>query len=521
MNSSLTSTVRPSDDRPHRLGQPLVTARSVSKSFGATRALVDATMTIEAGSTHALVGRNGAGKSTLVSILTGLTEPDSGTVEFAGKLAPNVAQRDRWRELVACVYQKSTILPELTVAENLFVNDQPVRGWGRIDWRRLNASAAALLDEWSLRVDPHARADSLTVGQRQLVEIARALRRGNRFIVLDEPTAQLEARETRQLFEHMRDLAEHGVTFLYISHHLQEIYEICSFVTVLRDGRVVADAPVGDVSKDDLVTAMVGETAAESGSAGRGVPAVALPLPEAGSAGGEAVLSVRDLTVSGSFHPLSFDVRSGERVGVAGLSGCGKSQLGEAVAGTVRPTSGSIEIAGRPVRLGRTDEAIDAGLGYVPEDRHAAGFSPNLSVEENMTTPIGRRLGRFGFIRLDRRREIARRLVDHLQIKVVDVRQLACDLSGGNQQKTVMGRALASEPKALVLISPTAGVDIASKRALFDTISRSSAGVLLVSDQLDELALCDRILVMFEGRVVAEFGSERTDEEIVSAMEGA
>lgn len=515
------STVRPSEDGPDRLRRPLVTAHSVSKSFGATRALVEATMGIEAGSTHALVGRNGAGKSTLVSILTGLTEPDSGSVEFAGVPAPPVAQRDRWRDLVACVYQKSTILPELTVAENLFVNDQPVRGWGSIDWRGLNASAAALLEEWAVPVDPRARADSLTVGQRQLVEIARALRRGNRFIVLDEPTAQLEARETRQLFAHMHDLAEHGVTFLYISHHLQEIYEICGYVTVLRDGRVVADAPVRDVSKDDLVTAMVGEVTTERGSPVRDYPPVLQSPPESRPIDGRTVLAVRDLALSGSFEPVSFEVKSGERVGVAGLSGCGKSQLGEAVAGTVRPTSGSIEVAGKPVRLGRTDQAIDAGLGYVPEDRHAAGFSPNLSVEENLTTPIGRRLGRFGFIRLNRRRDVARRLVDHLQIKVADVRQLACDLSGGNQQKTVMGRALASDPKALVLISPTAGVDIASKRALFDTISRSSAGVLLVSDQLDELALCDRILVMFEGRLVAEFGADRTDEEIVSAMEGA
>jgi simple sugar transport system ATP-binding protein len=502
---------------------PLVAAREITKSFGATPALRSATLEIATGSTHALVGRNGAGKSTLVAILTGLLEPDSGAVEFGGERAPHAAQRDQWRELVACVYQRSTILPQLTVAENLFINDQPRHGWGLIDWRQVNSAAATLLEEWAVPVDPRTLAGTLTVGQRQLVEIARALRGGTRFIILDEPTAQLEAREIRQLFTHMRALAGLGVTFLYISHHLQEIYDICTDVTVLRDGQVVAAGTVGQLAKDDLVTAMVGD--AQPGNANAASIERTRARSTAPSAGESEparrpVLAVRELAVSGAFADVSFEIGAGERVGVAGLSGCGKSQLGQAVAGALRPDAGAVVINGRAVRLGRVDLAIEAGVGYVPEDRHAAGFAPNLSVEENVTASVTRRFGRLGFIHPERRQQLARRLVEDLQIKVVDTRQLTCDLSGGNQQKAVMARALASDPTVLVLISPTAGVDIASKRALFDIIGRSTAGVLLVSDQLDELALCDRVLVMFEGRIVAELGSGRTDEQLVATMEG-
>ncbi len=500
-----------------------VSVRGVSKNFGATAALKSVSLDIADGSAHALVGRNGAGKSTLVSVLTGLVRPDAGQILYGGRPAPDPVARQEWRTLVACVYQKSTILPDLTVAENLFLGAQPVGPSGMVRWREMYATAARVLEEWQIDVDPRSPAHRLSVGQRQLVEVARALRVGTRLIVLDEPTAQLEAREISRLYENVQQLAAAGVTFLYISHHLQEIYDICDRLTVLRDGCVVADAQVADMDSEALVTAMVGQVAGHGPSR---TSAAAGPLRAVSNSGSQAgseirVLDVDDLELPGAFSDVSFSVCAGERVGIGGLAGSGKAQLGETLAGLRIPSRGTVTVAGRTQPRGRPDRAVADGLGFVPQDRHRAGFSPNLSVEENITTSITGRLGRWGWISPSRRRQAAERQAAALQIVVRDVRQLTSDLSGGNQQKTVMGRALASDPALLVLISPTAGVDIASKRALFDTIHRSEAGVVLISDELDELALCERVLVLFAGRIVAEFGAERTDRDLVAAMEGA
>jgi simple sugar transport system ATP-binding protein len=485
----------------------------VTKRFGATTALLDVSLAITAGESVALVGRNGAGKSTLVRVLTGLTRPDRGEVRFDGRPAPDLAQRDRWRALVACVYQRSTVISGLSVGENLFLGAHPLRPGGLVDWKQLRRQAAELLQAWQLELPVDAPASRLTVGQRQLVEIARALRLGNRCVVLDEPTAQLEAREQRRLFEQMRRLQRLGVTFLYISHHLDEVYEVCQRVAVLRDGRLVAEAPVAELGKDQLVGAMIGDQ--------RAALAARRPPDRAGSPPDRpVVLSVDGLTIDGWCTDVHLEVRAGERVGLAGLAGSGKAQVADAIVGMLAYRAGTVSMDGRPVPGGRVDRAVGRGVGYVPEDRHARGLSPNLSVAENLATPVLRRLARWGLLTPRRIDEAAAGLIQHLEIVASSPGQLTAELSGGNQQKTVMGRALASAPTALVLVSPTAGVDIASKATLFETIERSEAAILLVSDELDELAVCDRVLVMLDGRIVREFGPRWSDGELVSAMEG-
>jgi simple sugar transport system ATP-binding protein len=404
------------------------------------------------------------------------------------------------------------VIGELSVAENLFLNAQPIRR-GLVDWKAMRRGARALLDQWGLDLDVDAPAARLSVGQRQLVEIARALRLGTRCVVLDEPTAQLEAREQRRLFEQMRRLAALGVTFLYISHHLDEVYEVCERVAVLRDGRLVATAPVAELGKDQLVSAMVGgerAALAPRAPADRAAP----------TADREPALAVADLTVGGWCEGVSFSVRPGERVGLAGLAGSGKAQVADAIVGMLPYDRGEVRAGGTPLPAGRVDVAIGRGVGHVPEDRHARGFSPNLSVAENLATSILARLARWGVITPRRSDGAAAGLMRRLEIVASSPRQPAAELSGGNQQKTVMGRALASSPSVLVLVSPTAGVDIASKAALFELISGSDAAILLVSDELDELALCDRVLVMFDGRVTVELGPRRSDGELVAAMEG-
>ncbi|HEX5078456.1 MAG TPA: sugar ABC transporter ATP-binding protein [Geminicoccaceae bacterium] len=492
---------------------PVAEAIGVSKRFGASQALRDVSVAIPPGDSRALVGRNGAGKSTLVGVLTGLLAPDAGQVRFGGEDAPSRADRRSWRERVACVYQKSTVIPTLTVAENLFLNAQPTTG-GLIAWAALRRQARRVLEEWGLEVDVDADAEWLSVEQRQIVEIARALLQGTRFIILDEPTAQLEAREVTRLFERIARLQQGGVTFLYISHHLEEIYEVCRSVTVLRDGAVVTHAPLDEMPKDRVVAAMVGDALREDGGRRRhGRPATAAA----------PMLEVRDLSIPGGADHISFRVAVGETVGLAGLAGSGKEEVGDAIAGLVVPSGGEIRVGGAALRPGQVADAQRKGVGYVPRDRHRRGMVPQLSLAENLTLTITERLGPAGLVWPAERERQAARLVRSLEIVAASTEQTIAELSGGNQQKAVMGRALASEPKVLVVLHPMQGVDIASKAALFAILENAraaGAAVLIVSDDLDELVGCDRVLVMFRGRLVAEFGAEWRDHELVAAIEG-
>jgi len=492
---------------------PVVEATGVTKKYGPTVALDGAGLTVAAGETHALVGRNGAGKSTLVSILTGLQAPDEGAVSFAGRPAPRLADRDAWRQRVACVYQKSTIIPGLTVAENLFLNRYDRGRAGLIKWPALRRRAAELLAAWSVAVDPQTPAGDLSVEQRQFVEIARALSFGARFIILDEPTAQLDGAAIGRLFGRIRDLQAQGVTFLFISHHLQEIYEICDQVTVFRDARHIVTAPVADLPRAELVAAMTGDAAAADRRDGTRTVDAAAP----------AALTVSALTsADGAYEGVDFRIGAGEIVGLAGATGSGRTEVAETVVG-LRSASGDVEIAGRRPRPGSVPDALAAGAGFVPQDRHYQGYVPEMSVADNGTLSVPARLGRHGFINTQRRDAIAAGMIENLEIKTPSPYLAVSGLSGGNQQKVVMARALADDPRLLVLINPTAGIDVRSKEFLLDKVeqtARSGAGVLIASDELDDLRVCDRVLVMFQGRVTTEIARGWQDHELVAAMEG-
>ncbi len=493
----------------------IVEALGVSKHFGRNQALSNVSMTVPAGDSRALVGRNGAGKSTLVGVLTGILAPDTGRVHFAGQDAPGLAERHKWRDRVACVYQKSTLVPTLTVAENLLLNAQPTGGLGWIRWGAARREAERVLAGWGMELDVEQDCARLSVEQRQIVEIARALIQGTRFIILDEPTAELEGREVRRLFDRITHLRAAGVTFLYISHYLEEIYEVCRSVTVLRDGRVVVEAPLEEMPKDRVVAAMVGD--ASRGPADRSrtsAPVTPRPAP---------LLELRDVHLDGAVSGVSLQVAAGECVGLAGLAGSGKGDIGDAIAGLLSPSAGTIRVAGEELRGGDVVDARRKGVGYVPRDRHARGIVPLLSIAENMTLTTLHRMGPAGIILPRRQAEAATRMVRSLQIVASSTEQPIKELSGGNQQKAVMGRALASNPKVLVLLYPTQGVDIASKDALFAIIERARAGgaaVLIVSDELDELSVCDRVLVIFKGRLTAEFAMGWESEALVAAIEG-
>ncbi|MGC9539021.1 sugar ABC transporter ATP-binding protein [Streptomyces sp. UG1] len=492
---------------------PLVDARGIVKRYGPTTALADGRLTVLPGESHALVGRNGAGKSTLVNILTGLQAADAGEVRFDGRPAPALADRDAWRRKVACVYQKPTVVPELTVAENLFINRQPLNR-GFISWRKLRSQAADLLATWDVHVDPDARTWDLKVEDRQMVEIARALSFGARFIILDEPTAQLDNREIERLFGRMRALQDSGVTFLFISHHLQEVYEVCQTVTVLRDARWITTAPVAELPRRALVEAMAGES----------LEAIAEQAVDPRDVDHDApvLLEARGLT-SPAYDDIDLTVRRGEVVGLAGISGSGKVELAESFAGLHTPTAGTAQLDGRRLPFGDVRAALDAGVACVPRDRHDQGLVSGMTIGDNATMTVLDRLGRLGFVGTDRRRGVATALIERLDIHTEGPDQPVSDLSGGNAQKVVMARALASDPRLLVLINPTAGVDVKSKESLLarvDSAREDGIAVLVVSDELDDLRRCDRVLVLFHGHVVAEHPAGWRDHELIASIEG-
>lgn len=487
-----------------------VHAEGIVKRYGPTVALDGARLTVRPGEAHALVGRNGAGKSTLVSVLTGMARPDAGRVTFGGAPAPGWGDTAAWQRKVACVYQKSMTVPELTVAENLYLGR--FQGRRTIRWRALHTRARELLAEYGVEVDTAARIRDLGVEQRQFVEIARALSGGARLIILDEPTARLDAGGIDRLFAKLRGLRAQGVAFLFISHHLQEVHELCDTVTVFRDARQVLTAPVPGLAKEALVAAMTGEetTAVRKPRTGR--------RPT-----GEPVLRTEALAVDGHFAPLDLTVRAGEVVGLAGATAGGGTAIGETLVGLRTPDAGRIAVRGRPVRTGSVPHALDAGIGYVPEDRHREGLIPGRSVAENATLTVTGRLGPMGTVLPSRTRAFARRMITALDIRTTGPGQPVSGLSGGNQQKVVIARALAREPAVLVAIRPTNGVDVKSKDALLGVVREvadGGSGAVIVSDELDDLRVCDRVLAVFHGRVTAEFPAGWRDHELVAAMEG-
>jgi simple sugar transport system ATP-binding protein len=521
----------------------LVEVTGVEKRFGTTRALRGVDLSIDAGQCLGLVGRNGAGKSTLVSILSGLSEPDAGTVRFGGEPAPRVGDIGRWREWIATVFQHSMIVPQLSVAENVFLGATPPV----VSWRVMRRSTREIMGEWGLDIAPETPCRELSVEQLQVVEIARALARGARCVLLDEPTAALERQASQRLFERVRQLSEAGVAVLYISHHLEEVFEICQDVAVLRDGELVLAAPTASLSKDDLVAAMVGGVATAAppsaapaqdtvSPASTGRPAAgqgAAPEGDAAvsgdAAGRDVVLAVDGLrsdSARGRLAGVSLRVYAGEVVGVTGLLSAGVATIGRVIAGAEAAAGGEVRLRGRRVPTGQRAAAQRAGIGYIPEDRRAEGFVAHLGVAENTTMTITRELsGRFGVLSPRRRAAAAAPFTSRLSLVSSGPAQPVAELSGGNQQKVTVARTLAHRPSLIVAITPTRGVDVASKELLLSSLASvaatSGAGVLLCTDELSDLEICDRVLVLVRGEVFTEFSNPPYDRDaLIHATEG-
>ncbi len=492
-----------------------VSITGLVKTFGPTRALRGVDLHVARGECHALLGRNGAGKSTLIGILTGLVKADEGTIDVSGAAAVDGTADVAMENIVACVYQKSTLVPDLTVAENITLGAYPCNKLGAVDWRKINRTATALLDEWGHGALAGRLVSDLEPIERKIVEVCRALSRGPRVLLLDEPTAGLDGGSVEELFHQIDKLKAAGVTIIYVSHHLEEIFQICDRVTILRDGKDVLSKSVSDLDMDELITTMTGGEASATASA----------IAGSGADLGDDQLIISDLEVGERVSNFALTVRAGECVGLTGLDGAGHVQVAEAIAGQAAHTAGTIEHRGSRLPSGRPLAAIKCGIGFVPEDRHVNGYVPQLSVEENATLTVLHRIrNKVGFVDRRSRRKAFQRQSSTWTIVCSGPTQSIEELSGGNQQKVVLARALASDPDTIVVVNPTAGVDIAAKNSIYATLGELAGqgkSVIVVSSDDDDLRICDRVIAMVKGRVSAELGRGFSEDDLVRAIQGA
>jgi len=507
--------VAPSGTAPERRsgGEVVLELRHAVKSFGAVRALVDGSVELRAGEVHALIGENGAGKSTLVKILAGVHQPDSGTLLVGGQPVTLHGPAAAKAAGIAVIYQEPTLFPDLTVAENMFIGRQPLRAGRRIDRREMREEAAKIFKRLGVPLDPARIARGLSIADQQVVEIGKALSLDARVIVMDEPTAALSAAEVDRLFDVVRTLRADGAAVLFISHRLEEVFAICQRATVMRDGKHVLTDDLAGLTAADLVRAMVGrELAARPSEAGAGTP-------------GEAVLTVDRLTSEGVFTDISFTVRSGEVVALAGLVGSGRSEIARAIFGIDRYDAGAVTVRGQDLRRASLTAAMAAGIGFVPEDRRQQGLVMDMSVQQNVALASLGRLAKGGLIRSSAERALASDWAVRLKIKYGRLTDPVAMLSGGNQQKVVLAKWLGRGPAVLIVDEPTRGIDVGTKAEvhhLLAELARGGVGILMISSELPEvLGVSDRILVMREGRVVAEFSHAQASEEaIMSAAMG-
>jgi rhamnose transport system ATP-binding protein len=494
------------NDQKASSAAPIVELRDATKSYGAVRALRDGNLSLRPGEVRALIGENGAGKSTLVKVLGGVVRRDAGEMLVDGEPvdfhSPHAA-RDAG---IAVIYQEPTLFPDLSVAENVVMGFHPLKGLKRIDRGAMHGQVKGLLDRLGVRLDPERPVRGLSIADQQIVEIAKALSLDARVLIMDEPTAALSGPEVERLFTVVRALQEHGAAVLFISHRLDEVLTISDTVTVMRDGAVVHDAKTADMTTDEMVRRMVG----------RDLSAL---FPKQDAEVGEVVLKVERLTREGVFFDVSFEVRAGEIVALAGLVGAGRSEVARAIFGIDKADAGRVEVAGKQLPGGRPLAAMRAGLGFVPEDRRQQGLVMDLSIARNVSLTRLRALARTGLIRSRAENSLAEEWAARLQLKYHRLGDSVGTLSGGNQQKVVLGKWLATSPKVLIVDEPTRGIDVGTKsevHRLMSELAGQGVAVLMISSELPEvLGMADRVLVMHEGRLTGELSRAEADEESV------
>lgn len=483
----------------------MIRMSGINKSFSANHVLKDVQFELEDGEIHALMGENGAGKSTLMKILSGVYSRDSGEVEVNGQAVEYKHPKEAEEDGIAVIHQELNILPELTVAENLFLGKEIKAGpLGWLKTGEMNRKASEQLSALGLDVDPATLAKHLSVGKQQLIEIAKSLMSNAKVIIMDEPTAALTGREIETLFETILELKEKGVSFVYISHRMEEIFKICDRITVLRDGVYTGTRVTTETSFDEIVSLMVGRELGER-------------FPRVTHEIGDVILEAKGYSREGEFQGIDLALKKGEILGIAGLMGAGRSELVETLFGYRKKTDGELIMEGKPVSFQSPQEAMLQGIGFVSEDRKSKGLIVDFSIKDNLNVTNLPRLSKYGWMQTDEETSLYDDMKEKLGIRSFGKHQPVKSLSGGNQQKVVIAKWLATAPKILILDEPTRGVDIGAKKEIYQIISElSEAGVsiIMVSSELPEIiGMSDRVMVMCEGRLTGILNRDELSEE--------
>ena len=496
-------------------------AKGIMKTFPGVKALQDVDFALEPQEIHALMGENGAGKSTLVKVLTGVYQADGGTITIGDKVLQRIETTKQAFDLgISVIHQELNLLPHLDVATNIYIGRLPKTALGLVDWKKVHADADEVLRQVAADFDSHDIVRDLSVSQQQLVEIAKSVSRKAKILFFDEPTSSLTPAKVQNLFRIMRNLKEQGITMVYISHKLDEIEEIADRITVMRDGRKVMTKNMKDVSMDEIISAMVG------GMITNRYPKNYVEI-------GGPIFEVKDLNRKGVLHDINFTLRSGEILGITGLMGAGRTELARAIFGADPIDSGEIFVEGKKVKIRNVSDAINAGIGLLTEDRKTQGLLLNLSVNDNTaiaalnSKKASKKLTVRGMLHKKKIRENTELYCKKLQVKTPSIQQKVVNLSGGNQQKVIIGKWLSTDSKILIFDEPTRGIDVGTKAEIYkimEELAASGVGIIMISTELPEtLGISDRVLVMRKGRIVAELDPKKTSEEEIvsySAMEG-
>ena len=479
---------------------------NISKSFAGVHALRAVSFDLLPGEVHAILGENGAGKSTLIKVITGVHRPDSGEIFLDGQPITFTDPRHAREHGIAAIYQEPSLFPDLDIAENIFVGRQPTARGGRVDWPAMYAASQALLDRLGLHLDLKQKARSLSVAQQQMVEIARALSVQARILIMDEPTSSLTINEVEDLFRIVHQLRAEGTAIVFISHRLEDLFELADRVTVLRDGAYVDTRAMAGVTHEELIRMMVGRTVSEL-------------FPKRDVPAGEVVLEVENLSRAGVFEDISFQLHMGEILGLAGLIGAGRTDVARALFGVAPPDSGTIKLDGQVITIGDPHQAIQLGLAYVPEDRQQHGLVLPMDITTNITLPQLPHFAKWGWMRSQEAQGRAAEAAAQMEVKASSIWQKAKELSGGNQQKVVLAKWLDTHPRILILDEPTRGIDVGTKAAVHNLMGELAAqgmAILMISSELPEiLGMSDNIIVMREGRVAGKFSRAEASQEVI------
>lgn len=488
--------------------------KNISKSFSENQVLTEVDFEVRKGEIHALMGENGAGKSTLVKVLTGIHHRDSGIIKIKGNEVEFSNPKQAEEEGIVVIHQELNIIPYLTVAQNIYLGKEITYGkTGILNTDKMNKLAAKTLKQLGVTdIKPQDIAGELSVGKQQMVEIARALSTNAEVIIMDEPTSALTDREIEKLFNVIHSLKEQGVAFVYISHRMEEIFQICDRISILRDGNYIGTKYIADTSFEEVVKMMVGRELGER-------------YPVKNNKIGEVIFQVENLTINGLFERVNFEVREGEILGVSGLMGAGRTEVMEAIFGYRKKDSGTVKLNGKPLKTNHPINLIKEKIGFITEDRKGKGLVLDSSIRENIALTNFEIISKFGVIERSEERNLVEKLIRKLRVKASSIEQKAKTLSGGNQQKVVIAKWLGINPKVLILDEPTRGVDIGAKKEIYSIINqlaKNGVAIIMISSELPELlGVSDRIMVMHEGKVKAFFDKhEATQEKIMMAATG-